>query len=384
MQGTIRRGQSSNLNARQAVRELREQLEQPDVELVLFFCSSEYDLAEVADELKRQFAEVEVVGCTTAGEIGPLGYIEHSICGASFPRKTFAAVTAVISDIKHFDFSEGQQHVQSLLQRLESQSARAATGNTFAFMMIDGLSGREELLTRSLQSAFGNIPMIGGSAGDGLDFSNTNVYFEGTFRSNAAVIALVSTCRPFRIFKTQHFVPMEERLVVTEADVPNRIVREINGLPASQEYARAVGIDPEKLEPTSFAGSPVVVLIDGSNYVRSIQKANSDGSLTFFCAIEEGLVLRVAHGVDLLPNMNETFRKIEAEIGTPDLVIGCDCVLRKIEVFNDGLDVDVGNTFRRFNTIGLSTYGEQYCGVHINQTLTGIAIGSLDQEGDGD
>lgn len=49
---------------------------------------------------------------------------------------------------------------------------------------------------------------------------------------------LIQTPLPFKIFKTQHFVSESERLVVTEADVARRIVTEINGLPAAQEYAR--------------------------------------------------------------------------------------------------------------------------------------------------
>jgi hypothetical protein len=125
-----------------------------------------------------------------------------------------------------------------------------------------------------------------------------------------------------------------------------------------------------------FAASPVVVVIDGTDYVRSIQKANPDGSLTFFCAIEEGVVLRVAHGVDLVNNLEQTFDNIRTEIGPPQLVFGCDCILRNLEVSQNGLKDIVGEIFRRNNTIGFSSYGEQYHGVHINQTLTGIAIGS--------
>jgi len=39
----------------------------------------------------------------------------------------------------------------------------------------------------------------------------------------------------------------------------------------------------------------------------------------------------------------------------------------------------VEEVFRDNNTIGFSSYGEQYLGVHVNQTLTGIAIGELPQ-----
>ncbi len=215
-----------------------------------------------------------------------------------------------------------------------------------------------------------------GSAGDDLKFAKTCVYSDGRFRSDSAVLILISTSLPFRIFKTQHFVPTDKRLVVTEADPTRRIVKEINGLPAAGEYARLVGVGMHELSPQRFATSPVVVMIDGTDYVRSIQKANADGSLTFFCAIEEGVVFRVAHGVDLMENLEQTFDKIREEIGPPQLVIGCDCILRNLEVSQNGLKDRVGEIFSRNNTVGFSTYGEQFHGVHVNQTLTGIAIGS--------
>ena len=43
-----------------------------------------------------------------------------------------------------------------------------------------------------------------------------------------------------------------------------------------------------------------MVRLGGAEYVRSIQKANPDGSLSFYCAIDEGLVLTLSEGRDLL------------------------------------------------------------------------------------
>jgi hypothetical protein len=119
-----------------------------------------------------------------------------------------------------------------------------------------------------------------------------------------------------------------------------------------------------------------VVIIDGTDYVRSIQKVNPDGSLTFFCAIEEGVVFRVAHGVGLVNNLEQTFDRIHEKIGKPQLVMCCDCILRKLEVSQNGLKDRVGEIFRNNNAIGFNSYGEQFHGVHVNQTLTGIAIGA--------
>jgi hypothetical protein len=243
-------------------------------------------------------------------------------------------------------------------------------------MMIDGLSKREESVTHALQHALGNIKLFGGSAGDDQQFLRTYMFSEGRFHNDSAELILISTSLPFHIFKTQHFVSTDERLVVTQADTARRTVIEINGLPAAEEYARLVGVDVHELNPMRFAASPVVVVIDGTDYVRSIQKANPDGSLTFFCAIDEGVVFRVAHGVGLVNNLEQTFDKIRAELGKPQLVIGCDCILRKLEVEQNGMNERVAQIFSSNNTIGFNSYGEQYHGVHVNQTLTGIAIGS--------
>ncbi len=240
---------------------------------------------------------------------------------------------------------------------------------------MDGLSGHEEQLAHALQQGLGNIPLIGGSAGDSLSFERTFIFRDGRFRSDAAVLVLVTTPLPFTEFKTQHFVPTDERLVVTEARPDERAVVEINGLPAAQEYARILGLDADELDPVHFAASPVVVLIDGANYVRSIQKAEPDGSLKFYCAIERGVVLRVARSDDLVANLESAFSRVRAQIGPPQLVLTFDCILRKLEIAEGGLEPSVSEILRRNNAIGFNTYGEQFCGVHVNQTLTAVALG---------
>ena len=372
----IRMAQSCATEARQAVEEFHAAVVQPNMELVIFFCSSEYDLDELVAEINRLFAGIQVVGCTTAGEIGPAGYHQHSLSGASFSTGSCVAVSGLLDRLSQFDIARGHDFAQTLLQRLESKAPDAGPDNSFALLLIDGLSIREEPVAHALQYALGKITLFGGSAGDDMKFVKTCVYSDGRFRSDSAALILISTSLPFRIFKTQHFVSTDKRLVVTDADPLRRIVKEINGLPAVEEYARLVGVEVHELNPMRFAASPVVVMIDGTDYVRSIQKANPDGSLTFFCAIEEGVVFRVARGVGLVNNIEQTFDNIRAEIGQPQLVIGCDCILRNLEVSQNGLKDRVGEIFRRSNTIGFSSYGEQFHGVHVNQTLTGIAIGS--------
>lgn len=314
----ICRAQSCARDAREAAREFHAGAAQPDMALVIFFCSTEYDRDALADEMRRLFVGVQVVGCTTAGEIGPAGYTDHSITGASFSQCGFSFVSSHINGLKQFEIVAGMELAANLLHRLEKQAPKADAGNSFALLLIDGLSVREEPVTRAFQGRLGMLPLVGGSAGDGLNFFGTHVCFDGRFHSDSAILVLGTTQLPFKLFKTQHFVATDQRLVVTAADTASRIVKEINGLPAAEEYARILGVDIRDLDATRFASGPVVVMIDGTNYVRSIQKANPDGSLTFMCAIEEGLVLRVAKGVDLLDNLEQAFTEIRAEIGPPN------------------------------------------------------------------
>ncbi len=344
--------------------------------LVVFFCSSAYDRDALAGEMTRRFGDVQVIGCTTAGEIGPAGCLDGSITGASFSAGACTAVTRSIEGLRSFEIGDGHAAARDLLEELDGVAPVRRGQRRFAFLLVDGLSGREELLAYSVQEALGEIPVVGGSAGDALSFASTHVYSGGKFVSDGAVLALVSTPLRVKTFKTQHFVPTEERLVVTEADPSRRVVKELNGLPAAEEYARLLGVDAADLAPIHFAASPVVVLIDGANYVRSIQKVNPDGSLTFYCAIERGVVLREATGMDLVTNLEQALARVRAEVGQPELVLACDCILRKLEIAETGLNAAVSDILRRHNAVGFNTYGEQFCGVHVNQTLTGVALGT--------
>jgi hypothetical protein len=373
---TVRITQSCAQDPAAAVEALHAGLWRPDVALVLFFCSSEYDRDALAAEMARRFAGVPVVGCTTAGEIGPLGCRDHSVAGVSFAAEVCSAEVGHLEDLRRFRISDGVAFAQDLRRRLEESARDGEAGNSFAFLLVDGLSGHEEQLAHSLQQGLGDIPLVGGSAGDSLSFDRTFIYWHGRFTSDAAVLVVVTTPLPFTEFKTQHFVPTDERLVVTEARPDERVVVEINGLPAAEEYARILGLDAGELDPVHFAASPVVVLIDGANYVRSIQKAEPDGSLKFYCAIERGVVLRVAKSDDLVANLESAFSRVRAQIGPPLLVLTFDCILRKLEIAGSGIEGAVSDILRRNNAIGFNTYGEQFCGVHVNQTLTAVALGS--------
>ena len=220
-----------------------------------------------------------------------------------------------------------------------------------------------------------DIPVVGGSAGDGLQFDKSWIFYDGRAHSDAAVLILISTRLPFRLFKSDNFEPTATKMVVTEADPERRIVKEINAEPAAIEYSRAVGIGGSKLDAFSFAAHPVLVRVGGAYYARSIQRMDPDGALRFFCAIDEGMVLTVARERNLIETTRDLFKEIADDLGEVSIFIGFECVLRRLDLEQHQLSREMSDLYRSNNVIGFQTYGEQYRSMHVNQTLTGVAIG---------
>lgn len=346
----------------------------PDLETVLFFCSPQYDLAGLEVELARLFGDIHLVGCTTAGEITPDGYIDGSITGVGFAGPDFTTVSEAIDDLSSFTIAEGSDLVRRANARLNTRVGGRANGATFAFLMIDGMSRQEEKVVSAIFSALGEVPLLGGSAGDDLTYENTHVFVNGRFRSNCAALLLVHTHHPFKIFKTEHFQSFGERMVVTEADSEQRIVHELNAEPAAREYARVIGVSAQELCPLVFAAHPLVVRVGGEYHVRSIQQVNDDESLSFLCAIDEGIVLTAAESGDIVQDLENFMLEIQQTLGPTQVIIGCDCILRRLEIERKDVKKAISDILLHHNVIGFSTYGEQYNSMHVNQSFTGVAI----------
>jgi hypothetical protein len=216
--------------------------------------------------------------------------------------------------------------------------------------------------------------LFGGSAGDGTRFGHTSVAVDGAVYEDAAVLTYFrSDCR-IRVFSHDHLTPSGRRMVVTEADPERRIVRMINAEPAAREYARILGKDPEQLDTFTFAAHPVVVRIGGRHHVRSIQRVAENGDLVFFSAIDEGVVLTLAEPMDMVAHLGAEFDALGVGAAAPQTILAFDCILRRLEAQEKQLGGRLSNLLRDHNVVGFSTYGEQVGAIHVNQTMTGVAI----------
>jgi hypothetical protein len=346
-----------------------------DSELVLLFCSPQFHIPEIAAAVAEYGGGMPIVGCTTAGEITPLGYQHGTITGLSLPKAHFNLSMQLFEQLAQFDLADGFSTARTLLTKHEAAEFHAAMPNSFAILLNDGLSMREEAIASAFGNALGHVPLVGGSAGVSAIKNEPNMLLSGRILTNSAVLMLISTDLDFRVFQTQHFEALAQKLVITRADPSRRIVMQINAEPAAQEYARLLGLTRGDLTPQVFALHPLVVRAGGRFYARSIQKVNDDDSLQFFCAIDEGIVLSIARSGDLVADLEAVFKKLRDDLGPVQATIGFDCILRYIEMEQGDMLADVSRLHDLNNVIGFNTYGEQFGTMHMSQTFTGIAFG---------
>ncbi len=336
--------------------------------LVMLFISPSGDAQALATQAAKLFPGINVIGCTTAGEISGKGYTEGEIVAIGLPAALFAVETIFVPDLNHLPREMLVSDMIRARQRLAR--TRPEWDGEFAFLMVDGMSLREDELTSALSLGLGPVPLFGGSAGDGLRFRETRVLHNGQAHRNAAVLTFVRTACAVRVFNLDHLVPSDVRMVVTEADPSQRIVRQINASPAAPEYARLLGKDPTQLTTFTFAAHPVVVRIGGRHHVRSIQRMAANGDLVFFSAIDEGLVLTLAEPMNMVTHLQTELDRL----GKPAAILACDCILRRIEAEEKQMFGQISSVLQSHNVVGFSTYGEQMGALHVNQTMTGVAI----------
>ncbi|MDQ6967461.1 MAG: FIST C-terminal domain-containing protein, partial [Mariprofundaceae bacterium] len=100
--------------------------------------------------------------------------------------------------------------------------------------------------------------------------------------------------------------------------------------------------------------------------------------LEFACAIEEGMVLNLCEHRNMVAEYDKLIADLNQKMGKAKLLLVWNCLYRALE----GADADMNQLLAEKSSalanhmVGFDTYGEQWQGVHINQTLVALALGS--------
>lgn len=349
-----------------AVAELETRLAGFDPRLVLYFASSRYDQAALAEAIQEAFPGARTFGCSTAGEIVTGKMLKQSISVMAWDATAAGDVAIQVvedlsgkADVKAA-FAGFEQHFGSSMRQLDYRKH-------VGIVLVDGLSGAEERLMDKIGNLT-DVLFIGASAGDDLAFSATHVHADGKAHTNAAVLALLAPGVRFDFIKTQSFCALGKRLVPTKVVAEERAVVEFNGKPAAQAYAEAVGVPVDQVS-TLFMRNPVGLMDGDEPFVRSPQQVVDGGTMKFYCNVAEGLELSLLESTDIIKDTREAVERKKRELGGLSAIVNFHCILRTLELEGKGLAEEYGKIFSDVPTVGFSTYGEEFLG-HINQTST--------------
>ena len=369
-------GSSTKSDAQDAILEATKHWSADSSPDILFvFHSTTQNPQDIASNLYKRFPHALIVGCTTAGEwlAGQHKNNELVLLGITSPNIRWSMSVLQNLDLPATEGAKKTCH--ELLQQLGIKWADLHVEKHFCLSFFDGMSNQEEPIIAAMSNELGDIPLLGGSAGDNLKFEGTYVIANGNAYQNTAVFILAESEIPFRAIKHQHFIPGDADVVITKADVKKRLVYRLDGIPAAQRYAQLLGLDVKELTPQIFSNHPLIYPYGNECYVRAIRQVYESDSLEFGCAIEEGMVLNLCKHQDMALEYDKLMLELKQDMGDIRLLLICNCIYRALEG-----EVDINQLLAEKTNaitdhmIGFDTYGEQWQGLHINQTFVALAL----------
>lgn len=312
------------------------------------------------DKVKQlsQIVGDHVVLCSTAGEYTPTGYQKGVVTGFEFDPNEVDTVEILYPPIK------SAERLKIAYEKVRHNP------NAFMILLCDGLSGMEESIITTLYFMDDRFKIIGGSAGDDGQFKETLIYI-GSKKVHSVALYFNLQQRT-EIIKENIYVTTGNKLLVTDADPINRLVRTFNNKPASTEYAKVLGIKEADLSKY-FMNNPLGKKYNGDTFIASPMKVNADKSITFYCQIAPNGFVEVLKPADPLNVIKETLRSSDFR---PTFVFAINCILRNIKFQEDRIWGKLDKELLGFcnNTTGFISYGEQYYKNHLNQTMVLLLV----------
>lgn len=329
-------------------------LQEKSGEQKLYVLFSSVDLVK---ELAQKVAS-NVILCSTSGEYTPNGYTDGSITGFECGKEDSEIVEILYPPIL------SAPKLKQAYDKVKSNP------NAFMMLLCDGLSGMEESIMTTLYFMSPDFKVIGGSAGDNLQFNETYIYIGSERVRNVAIF--FNTNKRTSLIKENIYTKTGETLLVSKADVLNRTVYSFNNQPASAEYARLLGVKEEELG-NHFMNHPLGKVYENDLFIASPMKVNEDQSITFYCELMANTFVHLLKPENPLTILQQTIKHAPFQ---PSFVFAVNCILRSLMFLQTGFWGEFHREMINFcgNVTGFVSYGEQYYKNHSNQTMVLLLV----------
>ena len=277
-----------SINSKLTLKDLPGTSPLPSANLVLVFGSvKRFSEGKLPSFLKSRYPSAQLVGCTTSGEISSAGVFDDSIQITAIQwEKTIQRV----AQTKMSGMLNSFEAAASLAKQLKSDTLRTV------LVISDGLNVNGSELLKGFQSVLGDIPIVGGLAGDGGAFVKTlQLYNESISDNQVIAVGLYGSALITSSGALGGWKPYGPPRKVTKSE--KNVVYEMDGKPALPLYRMYIGEAFSRGLPGTGLKFPLAVIEEGKRDVEKIRtllaidsKANS---LTFAGNVEVGETVRL-------------------------------------------------------------------------------------------
>lgn len=277
-----------SLTSKMSFKELPSSSPLASANLVLVFGSfKRFSDAKLPAQLKERYPTAQIIGCTTSGEISKNGVFDDSL---QITAITWEKSTQRVVQTKMSGMQNSFETAASLARQLKADSLRTV------LVLSEGLNVNGSELLQGFQSVLGDVPIVGGMAGDSAAFVKTLQLFNDNISNNMVIAVglygknLVTASGALGGWK-----PYGPPRKITRSE--KNVVYEMDGKPALSLYKMYIGDAYSKGLPSTGLKFPLAIIEEGKRDVEKIRTLlavnHDDGSLTFAGNVEEGLTVRL-------------------------------------------------------------------------------------------
>ncbi len=372
-------GVSTDTNTERAARSVLDQVSARTAALTFVFYAPDYDAQIVADILQEYTGE-RGVGGSTAGELADCGFLSGAMVAFSISSDSARAAIRAIGNVDATSLVPFRSLTGDLAECLGLSPEELTPSRHVLLGLFDGLSSREEMIVPFFSRHASQIPLVGGSLGDGGRMERVTLVHDGQVHENAVAITLLEYNGPFKTVQHSHHSLTDQTFEVTAASNGGRTVEKLNGRPAAHAYADALGVSIMDLDERITGSHPLGHRFKGRPFPCSVMRVNDDHSLLLAYSVQVGEQLNLLEPGDLVESTEHAIRSaleaFEQEFGKPaSSMLAFHCLGRFREATRNNQVDQLFAALHQLPILGLNTYGEQYGAMHMNHSLTALLFG---------
>lgn len=291
-------GHSEDPDSQYAIGEVLEQCSQDLMGMApaagILFAAIDFDHAIILEEILRVYPGIELIGCTTDGEISSkAGFGQDSLTLMLFCSDT----VEIHAGVGYCASKNPSVAASQAVHQATAKSSHALEGCGYTTKLCialpasyigDGTTANGGMLLKGLENAFGfQVPIVGGAAGDQCRSKITYQFYGSNVLTDSLPILTFGGDVVFSFGAACGWRPIGRKSMITKASGSR--LYEIDGIPAVEFYQRYLGGRLPSAE-----NSLAVYFGDSERYYIRVPNAlEKDGSINLLDDIPEQAIVQL-------------------------------------------------------------------------------------------